>query len=164
MFPFCSDLTDKTIPRRLGPKRVGKIRKLYNLSKEDDVRQYIIRRPLPVKENKKPAFKAPKIQRLITPVRLQRKRRLLALKKKWGKQLCDLHGSQAFIHTPGKTEIPPPLSLHFPLFQNVRFCSCTCVQSCTNKIKAEHIDLLPPPGVKSCMKWCRVITVFSSQV
>ncbi len=78
------DLTDKTLPRRLGPKRVGKIRKLYNLSKEDDVRQYVIRRPLPPKEGKKPAFKAPKIQRLITPVRLQRKRHLLALKRKWG--------------------------------------------------------------------------------
>ena len=50
-------LTDTTIPRRLGPKRVGKIRKLYNLSKEDDVRQYVIRRPLPVKEGKKPQFK-----------------------------------------------------------------------------------------------------------
>lgn len=50
-------LTDNTIPRRLGPKRVGKIRKLYNLSKEDDVRQYVIRRPLPVKEGKKQQYK-----------------------------------------------------------------------------------------------------------
>lgn len=30
-------LTDKTIPRCLGPKRAGKIRKMFNLSKEDDV-------------------------------------------------------------------------------------------------------------------------------
>ena len=37
-------LTDKTVPRRLGPKRASKIRKLFNLSKEDDVRQYVIRR------------------------------------------------------------------------------------------------------------------------
>ena len=79
-------LTDTTIPRRLGPKRVGKIRKLYNLSKEDDVRQYIIKRPLPQKEGKPQRFKAPKIQRLITPVRLQRKRHLLALKRKWGEK------------------------------------------------------------------------------
>ena len=50
-------LTDTTIPRRLGPKRVGKIRKLYNLSKEDDVRQYVIRRPLPPKEGKKQQYK-----------------------------------------------------------------------------------------------------------
>ena len=43
-------LTDKTQPRRLGPKRASKIRKLFNLSKEDDVRQYVIRRALPLKE------------------------------------------------------------------------------------------------------------------
>merc|ERR1712243_144760 len=47
-------LTDVTIPKRLGPKRASKIRKLFNLSKEDDVRQYVIKRPLPVKEGKKP--------------------------------------------------------------------------------------------------------------
>merc|ERR1719209_77527 len=34
-------LTDRVIPRRLGPKRTGKIRKLFNLTKEDDVTQYI---------------------------------------------------------------------------------------------------------------------------
>ena len=45
-------LTDKTIPRRLGPKRASKIRKLFNLSKDDDVRQYVVRRPLPEKEGK----------------------------------------------------------------------------------------------------------------
>merc|ERR1712241_1611357 len=72
-------LTDKTMPRRLGPKRASKIR---NLSKEDDVRQYVVRRPLPVKEGKKPQSKAPKIQRLVTPVVLQRKRHRIALKKK----------------------------------------------------------------------------------
>jgi len=75
-------LTDKTMPRRLGPKRASKIRKLFNLSKEDDVRQYVVRRPLPVKEGKKPQSKAPKIQRLVTPVVLQRKRYRVALKKK----------------------------------------------------------------------------------
>jgi len=42
------------------------------LQKEDDVRKYVIKRPLPIKEGKtKQHFKAPKIQRLITPVRLQ---------------------------------------------------------------------------------------------
>ncbi|RWS29732.1 40S ribosomal protein S6-like protein, partial [Leptotrombidium deliense] len=74
-------LTDTTIPRRLGPKRANKIRKLFNLSKEDDVRQYVVRRPVPVKEGKKPKTKAPKIQRLITPQMLQRKRRRLAKKR-----------------------------------------------------------------------------------
>merc|ERR1712055_1246265 len=75
-------LTDSTVPRRLGPKRASKIRKLFNLSKEDDVRQYVVRRPLPEKEGKKPRTKAPKIQRLVTPVVLQRKRARFALKRK----------------------------------------------------------------------------------
>lgn len=76
-------LTDKTIPRRLGPKRASKIRQLFNLSKEDDVRQYVVRRPLPEKEGKKGGrTKAPKIQRLVTPVTLQRKRHRMALKKR----------------------------------------------------------------------------------
>nr|ACS72283.1 ribosomal protein S6 [Pinctada maxima] len=78
-------LTDTTVPRRLGPKRASKIRKLFNLSKEDDVRQYVVRRPLAPregKESKKQQTKAPKIQRLVTPVVLQRKRHRLALKKK----------------------------------------------------------------------------------
>ncbi|GAB6027604.1 40S ribosomal protein S6 [Chamberlinius hualienensis] len=75
-------LTDTTVPRRLGPKRASKIRKMFHLSKEDDVRRYVIRRPLPVKEGKKPRTKAPKIQRLITPIMLQRKRHRLALKKR----------------------------------------------------------------------------------
>lgn len=65
-------LTDITIPRRLGPKRASRIRKLFNLNKEDDVRQYVVKRPLPLKEGKsKQRFKAPKIQRLITPSVLQ---------------------------------------------------------------------------------------------
>lgn len=76
-------LTDKSIPRRLGPKRASKIRKLFNLSKDDDVRQYVLRRPLPDKEGqKKPRSKAPKIQRLITPAVLQRKRHRVALKRR----------------------------------------------------------------------------------
>ena len=75
-------LTDTTQPRRLGPKRVGKIRKLFNLSREDDVRQYVVHRPLPEKEgSKKTKTKAPKIQRLVTPARIQRKRKVLALKR-----------------------------------------------------------------------------------
>ena len=55
-------------------------------AQEDDVRQYVIRRPLPLKEGKPQHYKAPKIQRLITPVRIQRKRHLLALKRKWGEK------------------------------------------------------------------------------
>ncbi|VEN55880.1 unnamed protein product, partial [Callosobruchus maculatus] len=76
-------LTDTTVPRRLGPKRASRIRKLFNLSKEDDVRHYVVKRPLPLKEGKtKQRYKAPKIQRLVTPIVIQRKRHRLALKKK----------------------------------------------------------------------------------
>jgi len=70
-------LTDKQIPRRLGPKRASKIRNLFNLDKSDPVTQYVIRRDVG-KEGKKAKSVAPKIQRLITPVTLQRKRRRMA--------------------------------------------------------------------------------------
>ena len=75
-------LTDTQVPVRLGPKRANKIRKLFALSKEDDVRKYVIRREIPAKsEDKKPSSKAPKIQRLVTPISLQRKRHRMSLKK-----------------------------------------------------------------------------------
>lgn len=96
-------LTNRVVPRVRGPKRANKIRKLFNLTKEDDVRKYVVRKPLKAKEGKnklifwllftsliklfnnfkgkKEKFKAPKIQRLITPLRLQRKRRIASLKK-----------------------------------------------------------------------------------
>merc|ERR1719476_909893 len=64
-------LTDQQQARRLGPKRASKIRKLFGLTKDDDVRKYVIRRE---REGKTP--KAPKIQRLITPQRMQRKRHI----------------------------------------------------------------------------------------
>ncbi|CCF75177.2 small subunit ribosomal protein S6e [Babesia microti strain RI] len=70
-------LTDGENPRRLGPKRASKIRKLFNLSKTDDVKKFVVRRAIDGKRN----VKAPKIQRLITAQRLQRKRRLAAQKK-----------------------------------------------------------------------------------
>ncbi|CAK7210419.1 40S ribosomal protein S6 [Sporothrix curviconia] len=76
-------LTDVVHPKRLGPKRATKIRKFFGLSKEDDVRKYVIRREVqPKGEGKKSYTKAPKIQRLITPQRLQHKRHLIALKRR----------------------------------------------------------------------------------
>lgn len=75
-------LTDTVLPKRLGPKRATKIRKFFNLSKEDDVRKYVVRREVTSqkKEGAKPYKKAPKIQRLVTPLRLQRRRHLRSLK------------------------------------------------------------------------------------
>jgi len=77
-------LTDTVLPQRLGPKRATKIRRFFNLSKEDDVTKFVVRRE--VKSSKKPDAKpykkAPKIQRLVTPERLQRRRHLRSLKKR----------------------------------------------------------------------------------
>jgi len=76
-------LTDTVLPKRLGPKRATKIRKFFNLTKEDDVRKYVVRREVtPKKEGAKPYTKAPKIQRLVTPIRLQRRRHLRSLKRR----------------------------------------------------------------------------------
>jgi len=81
-------LTDSVKPRRLGPKRASRIRKLFNLSKEDDVRQYVIRRQI-VKDGKKPKTKAPKIQRLVTPRRLQHKRQMKAERRqRWERSVA----------------------------------------------------------------------------
>ncbi|KAG6540909.1 hypothetical protein Mapa_017703 [Marchantia paleacea] len=76
-------LTDIEKPRMRGPKRATKIRKLFNLSKEDDVRKYVntYRRSFTSTTGKKRS-KAPKIQRLVTPLTLQRKRSRVAEKKK----------------------------------------------------------------------------------
>jgi len=68
-------LTDQVKPRRHGPKRASKIRKLFNLSKDDDIKEFNIKRKI-AKDGQKPYYKKPKIQRLVTPQRLQRKRRI----------------------------------------------------------------------------------------
>merc|ERR1712130_501027 len=73
-------LTDEPRPVRLGPKRVNKIRKLFNLEAKDDVRKYVVRREITT-ANGKQYKKAPKIQRLVTPLQLQRKRHRIALKR-----------------------------------------------------------------------------------
>merc|ERR1719258_745049 len=56
----------------VGPKRAANIRKTFNLQKEDNVCQYVVRREAGKKK------KAPKVQRLITKQRLQRKRKIRA--------------------------------------------------------------------------------------
>lgn len=73
-------LTDITKPRRLGPKRVTRIRKLYGLEKGDNVealvKKNVIRRTFTSKKNAgaPQRQKAPKIQRLVTDARLRRKK------------------------------------------------------------------------------------------
>jgi small subunit ribosomal protein S6e len=69
-------LTDKVKPRTLGPKRASKLRKLFNLSKSDDVRKFVIKHKVTIgKKTKEPTIiqRGPKIQRLITPERIRRK-------------------------------------------------------------------------------------------
>ncbi|KAL8397471.1 hypothetical protein RB594_004263 [Gaeumannomyces avenae] len=91
-------LTDVVHPKRLGPKRATKIRKFFDLSKEDDVRKYVIRREVqPKGEGKKPYTKAPKIQRLVTPQRLQHKRHRIALKKRQSEKVKDAANEYAQI-------------------------------------------------------------------
>merc|ERR1711976_948690 len=53
-------LTDKNVPRRLGPKRANNIRKLFSLDADADVRPYVIARKF---ENKagKTVTKRPKV-------------------------------------------------------------------------------------------------------
>jgi len=87
-------LTDTKLPKRLGPKRATRIRKLFALTKDDDVRRFVIRRKIE-KEGKPVRYKAPKIQRLVTDARLRRKRVYKAHKKaRWErtrKAVADYH-------------------------------------------------------------------------
>jgi len=75
---------DSDKPSTRGPKRASNIRKVYALSKDDDVRQVIklTAKAKKGKEGKKESVKLPKIQRLVTPRMLQHKRRRIALKKR----------------------------------------------------------------------------------
>merc|ERR1712072_1681090 len=45
-------VTDVVHPKRLGPKRATKIRRFFGLSKEDDVRKFVIRRELQHKRHR----------------------------------------------------------------------------------------------------------------
>ncbi|MCJ1480462.1 40S ribosomal protein S6 [Schaereria dolodes] len=91
-------LTDRVEPKRLGPKRATKIRRFFGLTKDDDVRKFVIRREVqPKTEGKKPYTKAPKIQRLVTPQRLQHKRRRIALKRRQSERVKDAANEYASI-------------------------------------------------------------------
>ena len=71
-------LTDEASarPRRLGPKRANNIRRLFNLTEDDDVRKFVITREFTSKTGKTQK-KRPKIQRLVTPERHARKAKFL---------------------------------------------------------------------------------------
>ena len=78
-------MTDATVPRRLGPKRANNIRKLYGIERQEGkdqsittalIKKNVTRRTFKSKKNEAAPLrqKAPKIQRLITDVRIRRKR------------------------------------------------------------------------------------------
>jgi hypothetical protein len=167
-------LTDEEKPRLRGPKRASKIRKLFNLTKDDDVRKYVntyrkvhssflyfladchhqrsccshvtvctprmlftcglTRSQMPlhmlcwqhggslllqVKEsNGKTHSKAPKIQRLVTPLTLQRKRRRNSLKRDRivkvrtpSEAPAGLHAAWLHTHTGGGPPSHAPVTL-----------------------------------------------------
>ena len=72
-------ITDDEKPRRRGPKRANNIRKMFGLTKADDVRKFVVKRE--VVKGDKTFVKRPKIQRLITERRLRRKRVLKNIRK-----------------------------------------------------------------------------------
>merc|ERR1712137_146700 len=93
-------LTDVQQPRRLGPKRANKLRKLFALKKTDDVallKKNVIRRKFTAK-NGKTRQKAPKIQRLVTEDRLRRKRIYKKEKQeRWAKSRSDIENYQKMV-------------------------------------------------------------------
>jgi small subunit ribosomal protein S6e len=67
-------LTNEKRPRRRGPKRATRIRKLFALQKKDDVRRYALLTTRKIEKGGKVHYKTPRIQRLVTDIRLRRKR------------------------------------------------------------------------------------------
>ena len=69
-------------------------------SSNNQVRKFVIRREVqPKGEGKKPYTKAPRIQRLVTPQRLQHKRHRMALKRRQAEASKDAAVSPPFPST-----------------------------------------------------------------
>ena len=75
-----SGLTDISKTKSFESKRASRIRNFYALSKGDDLKKYIIKKPNN-KDSKPNKTKYPKIQRFTTPLSIQRKRFRLSKKK-----------------------------------------------------------------------------------
>jgi len=67
-------LTNEKKPRRRGPKRATRVKKLFALQKKDDPRRYVLLYSRKIEKGGKAHYKTPKIQRLVTDIRLRRKR------------------------------------------------------------------------------------------
>jgi len=119
-------LTDKVIPRRVGPKRASKIRKLFNLTYKDDVRKYVIAHKRPNKKEGAPEHtKKPKVQRIVTSRTLQHRRAYMALRKRrWAKARKQVQEYNALIRNRARAiaavkvekkktrHLPPATHLH----------------------------------------------------
>eukprot|EP00439_Symbiodinium_sp_Y106_P063882 s363_g9.t4 len=146
-------LTDDNKPRRLGPKRASNIRKLFGLEKKDDVRQFVVRRE--VKEGKK--TKAPKIQRLITPSLLQRKRYFKAVVRKrmeagkqmkadYAQRLAEYHHEKREAHAAEMAKKKKKQELEIKSFRlnHREDCSCCCSD---NVISESHGRVIGDPDL-----------------
>jgi len=74
-----NDFDVKKDEKFLYPKRSGKLRGFFSINKGDDVRKFLLNEK---NNSEKKKLKIPKIQRLVTPLTLQKKRYTVALKKK----------------------------------------------------------------------------------
>ena len=71
---------------------------ILTLFSNNQVRKFVIRREVqPKGEGKKPYTKAPRIQRLVTPQRLQHKRHRMALKRRQAEASKDAAVSPSFL-------------------------------------------------------------------
>jgi small subunit ribosomal protein S6e len=131
-------VTNVNKPRRLGPKRATRIRRLFNLDKNDDVRKYVIRRKIEKSGSKKPIFKAPKIQRLVTPRRLQHKRQQKAtIKQRYEKTRTESAAFQELVAT------------RFKEAREARFAKVQKRRSLSRKASEKPTDATPSTTVKS---------------
>ncbi len=92
-------VTDVNTPRRLGPKRASKIRKLFNLTRDDDVRRFVVRRKVE-KDGKKIRFKAPNVQRLVT--KKAKANRVKKLKARREQIKANVVARREFLHAMGQ--------------------------------------------------------------
>lgn len=123
-------LTDEDRPRRLGPKRASKIRRLFNLGPGDDVRKFVIRRKVEGRNK----TRAPKIQRLVTPQRIHRKRRRIALKIKKEQTSREM------------------LKAYFKMLEEYRSSKSTNTKSAPSPAKTEVVAAVPKKAKEEIKK------------
>lgn len=99
-------LTDEFKPRQRGPKRATKIMKLFNIEKGSGapIPTYTKKYARVTESNGKKHVHRPKVQRLVTPLTLQRKRRRINLRKHQIEKVKAEKEAYAQLLTTRKTE------------------------------------------------------------